>query len=75
MAKSTSGGEGEWRQLLAAAVVEFRTRKVVGPYALKIPRRAFHHVTDEGTLSVTDLANGDRLLTYMPPRPAAKPKR
>jgi hypothetical protein len=75
MAKRTGGGEQDWRLLLAAAVVEFGTRKVVGPYALTIPRRAFRHVTGEGTLSVTDLANGNRLLTYTPPRPAAKPKR
>jgi hypothetical protein len=74
MAKSI-GGQPDWRELLAAAVVEFGTRRVVGPYALTIPRRAFRHVTGEGTLSVTDLASGDRLLAYTPPRPAAKPKR
>jgi hypothetical protein len=74
MSKSTSSGGNDWRQLLAAAVVEYGSRKVVGPFALTIPRRALRHVTGEGTLSVTDLANGSRLLTYSPPRPAPKRK-
>jgi len=76
MAKRTGDdGGNDWRQLLAAAVVEFGTRKVVGPYALKIPRRAFRDLADDAKLAVMELPNGDRLLTYSTPRPPPKPKR
>ena len=41
MAKRTGGGEvggEELRRLLVAAVVEYGTRKLIGPYALALPR-------------------------------------
>ena len=58
--------------MLAAVVVEFGTRKVVGPHALTIPRRALRAVTDDGKLATMTLPNGDRLLMYTPPQPPAK---
>ena len=77
MAKRTGGGdkgEPDWRTLLAAAVVEHGTRRVVGPYVLTIPRPAFSSVAAGGELHETELPNGDRLLTYSPPREAAPGK-
>ena len=70
MAKRTGGGRNgtDWRHLMAAVVVELGTRKVVGPHALVIPRRALRAVAGGGTLAATDLPNGGRLVTYTPPR-------
>jgi hypothetical protein len=74
MAKRT-GGEvdaADLRRLLVAAVVEYGTRKLIGPYTLAIPRVAD---ADGGKLATLELADGRLLLTYTPPRPAPKPKR
>ena len=60
--------EPDWRLLLAAAVVEHGTRRVVGPHVLAIPRRALRAAADAGKLTETELPNGDRILTYTPPR-------
>ena len=73
MAKRMSGDD--WRRLLAAVVMEFGTRKVIGPYILIIPPRALRQVSDEGKLSAIELASGGRLLTYTPSTPAPKPRR
>ena len=80
MAKRTGGtaaAEPDWRLLLAAAVMEYGTRRVIGPYTLTIPKRAIGAASAEGTLSETQLPNGIRLVRYTPPRetPAPKPKR
>ena len=79
MAKRTRGtvAEPDWRLFLAAAVIEYGTRRVVGPYVLTIPKRALRAAGEAGTLAETDLPNGDRLVMYSPPRepPAPKPKR
>ena len=45
MAKPTNYGETYWQTLLAAAVIEFGTRRAVGPYRMKIPARALRAVT------------------------------
>ena len=54
--------------LLAATVIEHGSRRVIGNYTLTIPNRALRTATPEGVLSETELPNGDRLLTYTPPR-------
>ena len=58
-------------------MVEFGTRRAVGPFYLIVPRRALRAASAEGTLTEAELPNGDRLLTYTPPRetPVPKPKR
>jgi hypothetical protein len=80
MAKRTGGtaaAEPDWRLLLAAAVIHYGTKRVVGPYVLTIPKRAIAAASAEGTLAETELPNGDRLVRYTPPRetPVPKPKR
>ncbi|HZN65378.1 MAG TPA: hypothetical protein VFB66_08750 [Tepidisphaeraceae bacterium] len=59
--------------MLAAAVIEYGTRRV-RPYYLILPRRALRAAGGEGRLSEAELPNGDRLLTYSPPRESPKPK-
>ena len=73
--RSDGGGEHDWRRLLAAVVAEYGTRKAIGPYTLTVPRRALGAAAGEGTLAAVELPNGDRLLTYSPPKPAPRPKR
>ena len=73
MAKRTGGTAAagpDWRLLLAAAVIEHGTRRVIGPYTLTLPKRAIRAASAEGTLAETELPSGDRLLTYAPPREA-----
>ena len=80
MAKRTGGttrgatSGADWRLLLAAVVVEYGTRRVIGAFTLTIPRRSLRAASAEGTLAETELPNGDRLLTYTPPRQEPKPK-
>ena len=78
MAKRTGGGEvdaADLRRLLAAAVVEYGKRKLVGPYALTIPGRALRKADAGGNLATLELSGGGLLVTYTPPRPAPTPKR
>jgi hypothetical protein len=77
MAKRTGGGKGDpdMRRLLAAAVIEYGTRRVVGPYVLTIPRRSLRLVSTGGRLAEYELPGGGVVVTYTPPRETPKPKR
>jgi hypothetical protein len=77
MAKRTGGGgvaEADVRRLLIAAVVEYGARKV-GPYTLALPARALRNADTGGELDALQLEGGGVLVTFMPERPAPKPKR
>jgi hypothetical protein len=80
MAKRSGGGdnvvaEADLRRLLIAAVVEHGTRKLVGPYSIRIPRCALHTADAGGKLATLELPGGGLLVTFAPAPPAPKPKR
>ena len=66
-ARASAKPELDWRGLLAAAVLEHDSRRVIGPYTLTISRRSMRAASAEGKLAETGLPNGDRVLTYSPP--------
>ena len=73
MAKRTGGDSMDLRRLLTAAVVEYGTRKQIGPYALTIPHRALRTADAGGNLATLEVREG-LLVTFTPERAAPRPK-
>lgn len=66
IAEARAEEEREWRQRLAAVVIECGTLRRPGPHHLLVSRRAVEAASQGGELTEVDLPAG-RLLMYNPP--------